>query len=57
MDINKYGHLETKEYKDTLQQLENLKMEKENIRLQGIKRMKELEEEHDKKQKNIEDDY
>lgn len=57
MDINKYGHLETKEYKDTLQQLDTLKLEKENIRLQGIKRMKELEEDHDQKQKNIEDDY
>lgn len=32
-------------------------MEKENIRLQGIKRMKELEDDHDQKQKNIEGDY
>ncbi len=56
MDINKYGHLETKEYKNTLQELENLRMEKENIRLAGIKRMKELEDEHDRKQRQIEED-
>lgn len=53
MDINKYGHLETKEYKDTLAELEHLKMEKENIRLAGIRRMKDLEDEHLVKQKLI----